>query len=92
MTLRIARVGFFAPGGTVLDLNLFSPTTFKGISFPQLVFFAPFPVKLGEVDYGNNCYSGPQLPLMGVTGVQSTLRSISGHYSVTKHVNQGVMK
>ena len=47
---------------------------------------------MGDENYESNCYSGEQLPLMGVTGVQSTLRSISGHYSVTKHVNQGVMK
>ena len=83
---------FFPQGGTVLDMNLFIPRQpLKESLFPAC-FFAPFPFKLGEVDYGNNCYSGPQLPLMGVTGVQSTLRSISGHYSVTKHVNQGVMK
>ena len=42
VTLRFALVSFFPPGGTVLDLNLFPPKTFKGISLPQLVFLHPF--------------------------------------------------
>ena len=34
---------------------------------------------VGDENHESNCYSGEQLPLMGVTGVQSTPRSISVH-------------
>ena len=37
---------------------------------------------VGDENYETNCYSCEQLPLMGVTGVESTQRSISGHYSI----------
>ena len=43
---------------------------------------------IGEGHYESNCYSGAQLPLMGVAGLQSTLRSISVHYSMNPHICQ----
>ena len=54
----------------------------------KCLFFNGLCHLIGERHYESNCYSGAQLPLMGVAGLQSTLRSISVHYSMNPHICQ----